>query len=187
MGKIIYLMNLSLDGFIEGPDGNFAWSRPDEEVHRFHNQQARSVSAFLYGRGMYETMKVWQTMDEAPDIDEYLAEFSRFWRDTPKVVFSSSLDEVVPNTRLISALRPETVEQLRQEFSGDLAVSGAALAASFAALDLIDEYRLVLSPVLVGGGKTYFPQHQQQHALKLLDTQTFSSGTVYLRYGRDRS
>ena len=89
MRNVVYLMNVSLDGFVEGPDGTFDWSRPDEEVHRFHNQQARDLGAFLYGRRMYELMSVWETMAEDPSAPDYVLEFARIWRDKPKLVFST--------------------------------------------------------------------------------------------------
>lgn len=184
MSKIIYLMITSLDGYIESPDGSFDWGHPDEEVHRFSNAQAKEASAFLYGRGMYETMKVWQTMDNSPDCPEHIAEFSRFWRETPKLVFTNTLSEVVPNTTLQPEVTLEVVDQIKRSFPGLLAVSGAKLASSFAALDLIDEYRLIVSPVLTGGGKAFFPHVQQERPLKLLETKPFASGMVYLRYGK---
>jgi dihydrofolate reductase len=188
MGNIIYLMNVSLDGFVEGLDGTFGWSEPDEEVHRFHNQQARDLSAFLYGRRMYELMTPWQIADEAPSAPDYVVEFARIWKDKPKVVFSTTLQTAGPSSRLVRGdIAAEVARLKQQQPGGDFGVSGPGLASSFARLGLIDEYRLVISPVLVGGGKPYFPALEHLVRLRLLETRTFRSGAVYLRYRRDRA
>jgi dihydrofolate reductase len=106
MSNVVYLMNMSLDGFVEGPDGQFAWSRPDEEVHRFHNQQARAMAAFLYGRRMYETMMFWQTADQDASAPEYFLEYARIWKATPKIVFSTTLETVGENPGWCAATSP---------------------------------------------------------------------------------
>jgi dihydrofolate reductase len=175
-------MNLSLDGFVEGPDGEFGWSRPDEEVHRFHNQIARDLGVFLYGRRMYETMVGWQNVDEDPSLPAYVAEFAHIWREKPKVVFSTTLETVGPNCRLVRGNIAAEIASLKQQASGDLGVSGPALASTLARLGLIDEYRLVVFPVMVGGGKSYFPMLDHSVRLHLLETRTFGCGAVYLRY-----
>ena len=184
MGKVIYLMNVSLDGFVEGPDGRFEWSRPDEEVHRFHNQTAREMSAFLYGRRMYETMAGWQNLGEDPSLPDYIVEFARLWRATPKIVFSSTLKAVGENCRLAGGDVAAELTSLKQRPGGDLGVSGPGLASTLARLGLVDEYRLVVYPVIVGGGKPYFPVLDQAVSLRLLETRTFRCGAVYLRYQR---
>lgn len=184
MRSVVYLMNLSLDGYVEGPDGTFAWSRPDEEVHRFHNEQARAMGGFLYGRRIYELMKWWETADEDPAAPDVVLEFARIWKEKPKVVFSTTLHAVGANARLVRGDVGAEVEALKRQPGGDLAVSGPGLATSLARLDLIDEYRLVLSPILVGGGKSYFPALEHPVALRLVETRAFGSGAVYLRYAR---
>jgi dihydrofolate reductase len=180
--SVIYLMNVSLDGFVEGPDGTFGWSRPDEEVHRFHNQVAREMGAFLYGRRMYETMAGWQTMDEDPSLPQYATEFARIWKSKPKIVFSTTLTSVGPSCRLVRGDVAAEVAGLKQH--GDLGVGGPGLASALARLDLIDEYRCVVYPVLTGGGKPYFPRLDRVVRLRLLETRRFGCGAVYLRYGR---
>jgi dihydrofolate reductase len=184
MRKVIYLMNLSLDGFVEGPDGKFDWSVPDEEVHRFHNEQAREMGAFLYGRRMYQIMLGWQTADEDPSSSDVAVDFARIWKATPKVVFSTTLDTVGPNARLVRGEVVAEVTSLKQQGGRDLAVAGPGLAASLARHGLVDEYRLVISPVVVGGGKPYFPPLDQPVPLRLAETRTFHNGAVYLRYLR---
>jgi dihydrofolate reductase len=179
---VIYLMNLSLDGFVEGPDGTFAWSRPDEEVHRFHNQQARELGAFLYGRRMYETMAGWQTMDEDASAPGFVLEFARIWKAKPKIVFSRTLAEVGENCRLVREDVAAEVARLKRQPGGDLGVGGPGLASALARLGLLDEYRLVVYPIVVGSGKRYFPALDHAIPLRLLETRTFGCGAVYLRY-----
>ncbi len=153
-------MNLSLDGFVEGPDGRFAWSMPDEQVHRFYNKLASGMGAFLYGRRMYEMMRFWHTVDEgvsSTDFPEYIREFARIWKSTPKIVFSTTLETVGENCRLVRGDIASEVTRLKEQPGGDLGVGGPGLARSLARLDLIDEYQLVLFPVTVGEWQIVFP------------------------------
>ncbi len=177
-------MNLSLDGFVEGPDGKFEWTRPDEEVHRFHNTMAQELGGFLYGRRIYETMAVWETMGADPAMPDYVREYARIWKAKPKIVFSTTLKEVGPNCRLVRGDIDAEVTSLKQQPGADLGVCGPGLASTMERLGLIDEYRLVFFPVIVGGGKPYFPARDKATHLRLLDTRTFDCGAVYLRYRR---
>ena len=184
MRKVIYLMNTSLDGFVEGPDGKFDWTTPDEEIHRFHNQAAQQMGAFLYGRRIYETMAVWQTWGDDPSLPDYVAEYARIWRATPKIVFSSTLETVGENCRLVKGDAAAEVGKLKQQPGGDLGVCGPGLATSLAREGLVDEFQLVVYPVIVGGGKSYFPVLNKEVGLRLRETHTFKGGAVFLRYGR---
>ena len=136
MRKLIYSMGVSLDGFIAGPDGDIDWSAPDEELHRFHNQQAREVGAQLYGRRPYETMRYWETAEENPSAPEVELEFARIWKDTPKLVFSKTLEKVEGNARLVRDDVAEEVARLKEQPGKDLAVGGAGLASTFIKLGL---------------------------------------------------
>jgi dihydrofolate reductase len=182
--RLIYSMGVSLDGFIAGPDGDIDWSAPDEELHRFHNQQAREVGAQLYGRRLYETMRYWETAEENPSAPEHELEFARIWKDTPKIVFSKTLEKVEGNARLVRDNVAEEVARLKEEPGLDLAVGGAGLASTVVKLGLIDEYRLFVSPVVLGGGTPYFPALDERINLELVETQTFGSRVVYVRYER---
>ena len=184
MRKLIYSMTVSLDGFIAGPDGDIDWSAPDEELHRFHNQQARQVGAHLYGRRLYETMRYWETADEQPSLSDYELEFARIWKDTPKIVFSKTLEKVEGNARLVKDSAAEEVARLKEEPGKDLAVGGAGLASTLMKMGLIDEYRLFVSPVVLGGGTPYFPALEERINLELVETQTFGSRVVYVRHRR---
>src|SRR5437762_1067815 len=122
MRKLIYSMGVSLDGFIAGPDGDIDWSAPDEELHRFHNQQARELGAHLCGRKLYEVMVYWETADRNPSAPERELEFARIWKDLPKIVFSKTLEQVEGNARLLRDGLVEEVARLKEEPGKDIAV-----------------------------------------------------------------
>ena len=182
MGKLIYGFNISLDGYIEDADGTLDWSVPDEELHRFHNQQAREVGAHLYGRRLYEDMLPWETADQRPSASATALEFAQIWKATPKVVFSTTLETVEGNARLVRRHAADEVARLKREPGKDLAVGGAGLAATFIERGLVDEYRLFVNPVVLGGGTPYFPALADHISLELVETRTFGSRVVYLRY-----
>ena len=184
MLKLIYSMSVSLDGFIEGPDGSFHWSVPDEELHRFHNEQVRALGGHLLRRRLYETMKYWETAPEDPALTDYALEFAEIWKALPKVVFSDTLDEVVGNSRLAQGGLGEEVAELQQRSGKDVAIGGADLAAEAIKLGLVDDFRLFVYPVVVGGGKPFFPSVDQTVHLNLVETRTFASRVAYLRYER---
>ena len=184
MRRVIYSMGVSLDGFIAGPDGEIDWSAPDEELHRFHNDQTRELGAHFCERQLYVTMIYWETADENPSAPEHELEFARIWKDTPKVVFSTTLEGVEGNARLVRDGVAEEVARLRQQPGKDLAVGGAGLASTLIKLGLVDEYRLFVSPVVLGGGTPYFPALDERIDLELIETRRFGSRVVYVRYRR---
>jgi len=183
MRSVTYSMGCSLDGYIVGPDGRFDWTVPDPEVFRFWIDEIRGVGVHLLGRRLYETMLYWETADQDASLGDAEMEWAALWNPLPKVVFSTTLSEVQGNARLASGGVGEEIERLRAE-AGDceIAIGGATLAAEAAASDLIDEYRAMVYPVLVGGGNPFFPQHERRVDLELIETRTFSSDVVYLRY-----
>jgi dihydrofolate reductase len=184
MRTLIYPMTVSLDGFIAGPSGDISWTAPDAEQMRFHLEQVREVTEQLMGRRLYEDMLVWEGGEGMPTDPESL-EWGPIWRAIPKVVFSTTLQQVRGNARLAAAdLATEVARIKEQPGDGVVDVGGAGLAASLIKLDLIDEFRMLVRPVLVGRGTPYFPPLDQQVALELLETRTFSSGVTYLRYRR---
>ena len=158
MRKVTYSMGASLDGYIVGPDGGFDWTAPDKDVFRFWIDEIREVGVHLMGRKLYETMLFWETADQNPSLDEAELEWAALWNPLPKVVFSTTLEAVQGNARLASGGLAEEIERLRAEpAEGDIAIGGATLAAEASALGLIDEYQVIVHPVLVGGGIPYFP------------------------------
>ncbi len=183
MRSVTYSMSVSLDGYIVGPDGGFDWGAPGEEVFRSWIDEIREVDVHLLGRRLYETMLYWETADQDPSLDEASREWIALWNPLPKVVFSKTLSAVQGAARLASGGLAEEIERLRAEpGEGDIAIGGATLADQAAELDLIDEYRVRVYPVLVGGGIPFFSQRERQVDLELVETRSYSSRVVYLRY-----
>lgn len=184
MRKVIYLMNVSLDGFIEGPNRELDWTGIDEELHRFFNDQQSDMDTLLYGRRLYEVMTYWETADANPSISEVEREFARIWKNSSKIVFSKTLEQVQGNARLFRGDIAAEITKLKQQPGKDLEVGGPNLASTFMQLGLIDEYRLVVHPVVLGSGTPFFPALDSPIKLRLVETHTFKSGVVYLRYQR---
>jgi dihydrofolate reductase len=183
MRKVTYSMGVSLDGYIVGPDGSFDWTTPDKDVFRFWIDEIREVGVHLMGRRLYETMLYWETAEQEQSLDDAELEWAALWKPLPKVVFSTTLSAVQGNALLASGGLAEEIERLRAEAEeGDIAIGGATLAAEAAALDLIDEYRAMVHPVLVGGGTPFFPRRERRVDLELVETRIFNSKFVYLRY-----
>ncbi|MFI8368201.1 dihydrofolate reductase family protein [Streptomyces sp. NPDC085466] len=184
MRSVTYSMGVSLDGYIVGPDGRFDWTDPDDEVFRFWIDEIRTIDVHLLGRRLHETMLYWETAEQDPSLDAASREWAELWNPLPKVVFSRSLTEVQgTNTRLASGGLAEEIERLRAEpGEGEIAIGGATLAAEAAAAGLIDEYRAMVHPVLVGGGIPFFPRDERRVDLELVETRTFGANVVYLRH-----
>jgi dihydrofolate reductase len=181
--SVTYSMSASLDGYIVGPDGGFDWPGFDAEVFRFWIDEIREVGVHLLGRRLYETMLYWETADQEASLGDAELEWAALWKPLPKVVFSTTLAAVEGNARLVSGGLAEEIERLRAEpGEGEIAIGGATLAAEVAALGLIDEYRVMVYPVLVGGGIPFFPQQERRVDLELVETRTFNSRVVYLHY-----
>jgi dihydrofolate reductase len=185
MGKLIYLLNVSLDGYVETPDHGLDWTSVDDELHEWFNDQTRQLDASLYGRGLYELMSdYWPTAQSDPSATAPMREFARIWLDMPKIVFSSTLQDVQWNSRLVRGDVGDELARVREEFDGDIDVGGATLAASFIRRGLVDEYRLVVHPVAIGSGTPFFPPLDSPITLRLTDTHVFRSGVTYLCYTR---
>jgi dihydrofolate reductase len=186
MLPVIYSMSVSLDGFIAGPDGDIGWTAPDAELFRFHLEQTRDIAAHLCGRGLYETMLVWETAEQTMS-DAAALEFARIWRPIPKVVFSRTLTSVDGNAQLAADDIATEIARLRdQPGDGVVSVGGAGVAAAAIAQDLIDEYRQFVNPIILGAGTPYFPALAKPLDLQLVETKTLSSQVVYLRHQRAR-
>jgi len=182
MAKLIYIANVSLDGYIEDSHGNFDWTEPDDDLFAFITDLVRSVGTFLYGRRLYETMAVWETDPAFAAQSELMGDFARVWQAADKVVYSTTLHKVsTAKTRLERDFDPDAVRGLKASAAGDLTVGGANLAAHAFKAGLVDECQLLLHPVFVGGGKSSLPRDTRAD-LELLDERRFSNGVVYLRY-----
>ena len=185
MRDVIYSMTVSLDGYIAGPEGGPEWAAPGPELHRVHNEQAGELGLHLLGRRLYEVMTYWETAEERdPAPPDYMLEFAPIWKELPKIVYSNTLEDVVGKTTLSHADPVDEVAALKQEPGKPIGVGGAELASALTGAGLIDEYRLFVSPIILGSGKPYFAGDTQAD-LELAETQTFPfSPVVYLRYRR---
>jgi dihydrofolate reductase len=178
MANLIYLAIGSLDGYVEDEQGKFDWAAPDEEVHAFVNELERPVGTYLYGRRMYETMVWWETGDHAAVYRDY----AEIWRAAEKVVYSRTLQTVSSErTRIEREFDAAAIKRLKGSSRSDIAIGGAELAGQAIVEGLVDEFQLLLGPVLVGGGKRALPTGVHAE-LELLDERRFRSGVVYLRY-----
>jgi dihydrofolate reductase len=184
MRKIILMMSVSLDGFFEGADHELDWQLIDEELHGHFNEWLKASGGFLNGRVSYELMAgYWPTADADPSSNATEAEFAGIWRDMPKIVFSRTLERADWNATILRDVVAEDIRKLTAQPGGDLVVGGANLAAAFMRLDLIDEYRLYIHPVVIGQGNPLFPPDARMQ-LRLSETRIFGSGVVLLRYQR---
>jgi len=182
MAKMIYSMGVSLDGFIAGPGGDIGWSVPDEELHQFHNDQTREIGTHLLGRRLYETMVYWETAHENPESSPVELEFAGIWQQLAKVVYSTTLDSVTGNAQLVREVAPGAIAMLKQQSDADISVGGAGLGATCLQLGLVDECRLFIRPVVLGAGTPFFPPLRERIDLELVETRTFGSRVVYVRY-----
>lgn len=181
MAKIVYAMLMSLDGYITGPQQEFALPVPQAELHRHFNQLMRQTSVALYGRRMYEVMRYWDSPERERDSSEVELDFAHAWRETPKLVFSTTLREVGPNARLVSSNAVEVVRSLKADSDGEIGVAGPTLAAGLARAGLIDEYRLYVHPIVLGGGKPFFQQGLSLE-LKPLGAENLPQDVTLLRF-----
>jgi dihydrofolate reductase len=182
MVKLIYIANVSLDGFIEDASGSFEWTAPDDEVFAFITDRVRSVGTYLYGRRLYETMAVWETDATLAAQSEPMADFAKVWQAADKVVYSTTLQAAsTARTRLERSFDPDAVGDMKRSATTDLTVGGANLAAHAFKAGLIDECHLFIRSVIVGGGKPALPRDTRAE-LELVDERRFTSGVVYLRY-----
>ena len=183
MGKVTFLMNVSLDGYIETPDHSLDWATVDDELHAWFNERLRATEASVYGRRLFEVMNsYWPTSESDPTATETMLAFGRIWRAKPKVVVSSSMEAAPPGWRLMRGDPAAMLAELRRDFSGDIEIGGPTLAAGFIRLGLVDEYQLVIHPVILGGGRPFFPELERPIGLQLVATHTFASGAVYLGF-----
>jgi dihydrofolate reductase len=180
MARLSYAALMSLDGYIEDETGRFDWAMPDPEVHAFVNDLEGPIGTHLYGRRMYETMAVWQTIGDEPGVSEAEVDFAEVWRALDKVVYSRTLDAVsTPRTRLEREFDPEAIRGMKEAADRDISVSGPDLAQHAFRAGLVDDIHLFVFPVIVGGGKPGLPRDIRVD-LELLDERRFANGVVHL-------
>ncbi len=182
--KLSYSILVSLDGFINGPNGELDWHVVEEEFLQFVNEQQSTVDTFLFGRRMYEVMAYWDTAEQDKTLSEGDRAFARRWNQQEKIVFSSSLGSVRGNARLAEGTLEEEILNLKARDGSDIEIGGATLAAEAINLGLVDEYHLFVQPVLVGSGTRAFPAAPSQQRLQLVGSHSFRSGVIYHHYRR---
>jgi dihydrofolate reductase len=184
-GRIRYGMNVSLDGFVADAAGGLDWGRVDDELHQWFNDRARTLAGSLYGRRLYEVMAAyWPTGEANPESTDVMREFARIWNATPRFVFSTMLEHVDHNSRLVRGDVGEVLSEVRRELDGDLEVGGPDLAGQFLRHGLVDEIELVVHPVVLGSGLRFWPTLDAPLAFELREVHRFSSGAVALTYVR---
>lgn len=183
MGKIVYSMFVSLDGYASDADGSSDWGGAlDPALHDFVSDQSRSVGTYLYGRRMYETMSFWETALDAPDPPDFVRTYARVWQAADKVVYSTTLDApTTARTRVERTFDPQAVRAWADGLDHDVTVDGPTLAAHALRAGIVDEVQPYLAPVSVGGGLRFWPDDVRLD-LDLRDQRTFANGTAWLRY-----
>ncbi len=182
MAKLIYLLLMSLDGYIEDTEGNFGWAAPDEQVHTYINELASPIGTYLYGRRMYETMVYWETAHTIPAQPQFVLDWARQWQSAQKIVYTTTLAEPhSARTKIERAFDPDAVRQLKATSAHDIGIAGPEIAVHALRAGLVDEFQMIVFPVIVGGGKRFFPDNVGL-ALDLLENHHVSNGVVALRY-----
>lgn len=182
MVKLISSGTVSLDGFVADPEGNYDWSIPSDDVLAFTSWRARLIGTYLYGRCMYEEMMEWETADRRPGQDSLIKDFAKVWRAANKVVYSTTLDAVsTARTQLKRTFDVQEVEHMKVALEQDIDISGPCLARNAVRAGLVDEFQLYVHPVMVGGGRRFFPADVRL-PLDLVEQHRFHDGVVFLRY-----
>lgn len=183
MGKLIYSMITSLDGYAVAEEGGLSdGGADDEEVHTFIGEHFRGIRTFLYGRRMYETMVFWETADAEPDAPPFIVDYARDWQAAEKIVYSTTLESVSSaKTRIERRFDPDAVRRLKAESDHDLSIDGPTIAAQAISAGLVDEYHLFTTTTVVGGGTRFFPDGVRLE-LDLVEQRAFSTGLIYAQY-----
>lgn len=182
MSRIVHFVHQSLDGFIEGPNGEFDWPVMGPELSEYSRALNDTAESFLYGRVVWDMMAgFWPKAEEMSD-DPHDVAFAPVWREKPKVVVSRTLTSADWNTTVLSG--PDELAKLKEESEQDLLLfGGSVLAAALTERGLIDEYQIFVHPVVLGGGKPVFLD-QKRFDLRLVETRTFGGNVVLLRFQR---
>jgi len=182
MANLIYVAISSLDGYVADERGNFDWAEPDEEVHAFVNELERPIGTHLYGRRLYEVMVAWETMQTLPDQPPFILDFAEIWQAAEKIVYSRTLETVSSaRTRIERDFDAEAVRRMKATAERDILVGGPDLAAHAIKAGLVDEWHLIVAPVIVGGGKQSLPDNLRVK-LELVDQRRFGNSMVHLHY-----
>ncbi len=182
MARIVYAMNVSLDGYVNTPEGSLDWGLIDDELHSWFNERTAESDLLVYGRRLYETMTYWSTAESDPEATEVMLDFARIWNSKPKVVFSTTLDGVPTGWRLVRGDVVGELTRLKAEVDGQIEIGGPTLASEVIRAGLVDEFRVIVHPVLLGAGTPFFPELDAPLTVRQVEPPTFASGVVALRY-----
>ncbi|MFD6448151.1 dihydrofolate reductase family protein [Promicromonospora sp. NPDC060204] len=184
MGTLRYTANMSADGYTVDAEGSFDFTQPTDEILAFINENESDVAVYVLGRDMYETMVYWETHDPGPDPNPHTDRYAEIWQGVDKVVASSSLPQdavTSARTRLVRDLQPGELRRIVNCAPGTVSIGGPTVAAEFIRQGLVDDFRFVVYPEVVGGGLPALPRDARLR-LRLVDSRTFDGGCVYLRY-----
>ena len=183
MRTLTFAMNVSLDGYVAAPGDDLSWGVPSDELFQWWSDRVAATGLALYGRRLWEAMSAhWRAADQQPRATAAQVEFARRWRAMPKAVFSSTIDAVDGDARLVAGDAVAEIARLKAGDGGAMDIGGATLAAAAMRAGLVDEYVLVTAPVLVGSGRPFFTGLDAWVDLDLLETRTFPHGVVLTRY-----
>ena len=183
MRKILYFVHTSVDGFIEGPNGEFDWPVMGPELSAYGKELNERSDVFLYGRVVWDMMSFYWPQAESMSDHPHDLEFAPLWRKMPKLVVSRTLKSADWNATVLGSI--DELAALKQQEGRDILLTGGSeLAANLTAAGLIDEYHVVVHPLLLGGGKRLFPEGQDRHPLQLLESRVLDSRLVVLRHTR---
>ena len=187
MAKLIYSSITSFDGYVADEDGNFAWSMPSDEVHAFVNDLERPIGTYLYGRRMYDVMKVWETPEAFDNPPPTMLDYAGIWQSAEKIVYSTTLTDVsTARTHIVAEFDADAIRELKVSSQRDISIGGPHLAAQAIRAGLVDEFHMFLSPVVIGGGNQSLPDNVRLE-LELLDQHRFPNGVVHLHYRSERA
>lgn len=184
MRKIIYALNVSLDGYIEDQNGSIDWTAPSKELHEHFNERENEIDTHLYGRNMYQIMQFWEDADQDSNLPKHMREYAHIWQQQKKIVFSTTLETVDHGYELKHTVDPKEINEWKKAPGKNMFMGGATLAASFLQHGLLDEVHLYILPVLLGGGKSIFPGDKKLE-LKFMENRTFPGDVVKLKYRLD--
>ncbi|WP_436757975.1 dihydrofolate reductase family protein [Streptosporangium sp. V21-05] len=185
MGELIHFVHQSLDGFIEGPNGEFDWPRMNPELSTYSQELTGGDTVFLYGRVVWEMMSSYWPNAERHSTHEHDLAFAPIWREAPKVVVSSTLEKADWNTRVISENVVEELTALKRSGARMVLFGGSSLASFLTEHGVIDEYQIFVHPVVLGGGKPVFQEQSHRTGLELVESRTLDSQVVLLRHRRE--
>ena len=183
MSKLIYAINVSLDGYMEDERGSLEWSISDDVSYAFWTEFLRPMGTYLYGRRLYESMVYWETASvNKGNLPGETLEFAKIWRAAEKIVYSQTLQSVSSaRTRIEHEFSPDAVLKLKESSKADITIGGPKLAGQAMSEGLIDELHLLVHPIILGGGKRALPEDLQVN-LELIGEHRFESGIVHLHY-----